>query len=729
MNRLRSAILGLALLAAAPSPVLAQNQYIGYVYPAGGQRGTTFPIRLGGQGLLYASDLVVTGEGVSVRLVDYYRVLGNQEMSFLRQQLNELKKKGSTVSDAMAARMDWFEFPAPIGPIDGGNRGWKWQPAKSDKEAAKEKLIERIQERLAENQYYPAVPSQREIVFAEVTVAPDAKPGRREIRVITKRGISNPLPFYVGQLPEVARKPMKTAEKPVLGKEYLALRHRPPQEEEQRITAPCTMNGQIAFGEVNRYRFTAKKGQRLVISAKARDLVPYVPDAVPGWFQAVLKLCDAHGREVAYDDDYRFNPDPIIYYTVPKDGEYVLSIYDALFRGRESFVYRITIGELPFVTSVFPLGGRVGAPLKVEMDGWNLEKATLSLPVQGAKPGIHPIAASKGKFISNYVPFALDTLPECLEKEPNDDPAHAQKVQLPIIINGRIDRPGDWDVFELDGKAGETIVAEVWARRLGSPLDSFLKVTNAAGKIIALNDDHYDAASGFNTDYADSYLMVKLPADGKYFVHLADTRRHAGKEYAYRLRISRPQPDFVLRVVPSQIVLRSRSSAAVTVYAVRKDGFEGPIKLSFQNLPAGLESPGAILGAKKEVVRLGLKTSVKTMERPVNLTVVGIAKIGNRQVVHEAVPAEDMMQAFLWRHLLPAETLPALVFDPSYQPPADRVHTPIRDRDRPKGVARTLTRSSVDWYLRQVEDLYQDWLLTDEFANREIATTEARLIQ
>jgi hypothetical protein len=560
-------------------------------------------------------------------------------------------------------------------------------------------------------------------------VAADAKPGRREIRVISKRGVSNPLPFYVGQVPEVARKPMKTAQKPLLGKEYLAQRKRPPEEEELRVTVPCTMNGQIAPGEVNRYRFQASKGQRLVIAAKARDLVPYVPDGVPGWFQAVMRLCDANGKELAYDDDFRSDPDPVIYFEVPDDGEYVLTIHEALFRGRESFVYRITVGELPFVTSIFPLGGRVGEPVKIEISGWNLEKATLSPPFKDAKPGSHLIAAANGKFVSNYVPFALDTLPECLEKEPNDDPSKAQKLDLPIIVNGRIDRPGDWDVFEVQGKAGETIVAEVCARRLGSPLDSFLKITRADGKIIALNDDHYDAASGMNTDHADSYLMVKLPADGKYFIHLGDTRRQGGKEYAYRLRISRPQPDFVLRLIPSRICIPSKGSAAVTVYAIRRDGFDGPIKLSFKDLPQGLESPGATLGAKQEVVGLALKTSLTAMEKPVNVTVVGSAKIGDLEVVHEALPAEDKMQAFLWRHLLPADTLPTLVFDPSYQPPADRIRPPIRDEDRPKGVQPTLTRSSVDWYLREIEGLYQEWFLTDEFVNREIAIIEARLIK
>ena len=115
----RLPILVLAILVVAASSVSAQNQYIGFVYPAGGQQGTTFPIRLGGQGLLYASDLVVSGEGVSVRLVNYQRVLDNQEMGLLRQQLNQLKKKETTVDDGMAVQMNQYEFPAPIGPGAG----------------------------------------------------------------------------------------------------------------------------------------------------------------------------------------------------------------------------------------------------------------------------------------------------------------------------------------------------------------------------------------------------------------------------------------------------------------------------------------------------------------------------------------------------------------------------------------------------------------------------------
>jgi len=764
MSRLtRLPILGLVILVASASSVLAQNQYIGYVYPAGAQRGTTVSVRLGGQKLLYASDVVVTGEGVSARLVEYYRVMNNQELRLLRNQLKELRKKGATVSDAMADKMALYELPGrveppevrgvvcpacgrlnPVGatvcshchanlpqpkrPKPPAKKAKKGGPP-SAKEAARQKLIERLQRVFAEDERQPAVRAHCELVFAEITVAPDAKPGRREIRVITKRGISNAIPFYIGQVPEVARRPMKTCKKPVLGKESLAQRKRPPEDEEVCVTLPCTTNGQIAAGEVNRYRFTATKGQRLVICVKARKLVPYVPDGVPGWFQAVLRLYDSSGKEVAFCDDFHSDPDPLLYYEVPKDDDYVLTINEALYRGRESFTYRITIGQVPYVTSIFPLGSRVGQPVKIELNGWNLDKATVAPPPKDARPGRHLIAATNGTFVSNDVPFALDTLPELMDKEPNNAPSKAQKVTLPVIVNGRADQPGDWDVFEVDGKAGETIVAEVRARRLGSPFDSFVKVTRADGTVIALNDDHFDAASGLNTDHADSYLMAKLPAAGKYFVHIGDTRRQAGKAFAYRLRISRPQPDFELCVIPSRIVLRSKASAALTVFAIRRDGFDGPIKLGFKNLPKGLEASGVTLAAKKETARLAVKAGAHYMEKPVNVTVVGSAKVGDREIVHEAAPAEDTMQAFLWRHLLPAEDLPVLVYNPAYRPPTDRLRPPIRDADRPKEAKRDLTKRSVDGYMRQIERLYQEWLITDVFANREIAGIEGRLIK
>ncbi|HUT93969.1 MAG TPA: PPC domain-containing protein [Thermoguttaceae bacterium] len=707
-------ILGLAgLLAMAPEARGQATPYIGFVYPAGGQQGTTFQVRLGGQRLNDTDGAIVTGPGVSAKLVEFYRKLSNQEVTLLREQLRELNPRSRGRQ---------------------GSRAKQWAQGAARQDEATKKTIAKIEKRIAEWVNRPACAALSEIALVEVTIAPDAEPGAREIRLVTPRGTTNPMVFHVGQVPEVTRKAMRTSVFQVLGKEESALRKRPDDEVEDRITVPCTMNGQIASGEVNHYRFEARKGQRLVISTAARELIPYIADAVPGWFQPVLTLYDTEGKELAFNDDFRFKPDPTLYFEVPEDGEYVLAIIDAIYRGREDFIYRVTIGEVPFVTSIFPLGGRVGDPASIEMNGWNIEKAKL-LPVpEDAGPGVHLIAAqNEGGFVSNHVPFELDTLPECLDKESNNDSAHAQKVKLPIIVNGRMDRPNDWDVFQVEGRAGDTIVAEVNARRLDSPMDSLLKLTDAKGKLLAFNDDHDDPGSGLNTHHADSYLMAKLPADGTYYVHLGETARNGGEAYAYRLRLSAPQPDFALRVVPSSVSLRSRGSAAVSVYAIRKEGFTGPLKLSLKDPPAGFSSSTVTLPEDKEMVRLALKASLRGTKEPVSLAVEGRALIGEQEVAREAVPAEDRMQAYLWRHLVPAEDLEALVYNQSYQPSPKRVPPPLTAEEKAKAVPADpavqtkFTKRQVAGRLRQLRALYEEWLITDDFYNRKVAECEAVL--
>jgi len=702
-------ILGLiALLALAPE-ASARGPYIGFVYPAGGQQGTMVQVRLGGQRLQNVTDAVVSGEGVSAEVKRFARRLNNQDIQLLREQAKLLKK--TAAQQTKAAEKGKGEGPKP----------------------QLKKQIKRIDDRLRSWTNRPACPSLAEIAYVEVTIDPDAKPGRREIRLIAATGLTNPMAFHVGQIPEVSRRAMITARLPVLGNEAAAQRKRPPEEEEAVVTVPCTMNGQIAAGEVNRYRFEAKKGQQLVVTVSARELVPYIADAVPGWFQPVLTLRNAAGREVAFSDDYRSKPDPTLYYEVAADGEYVLTIKDSIYRGREDFVYRITIGQLPFVTSIFPLGRRVGESADISMEGWNIEGAALAAPPKNAAPGILQLTATKDNFVTNAVPFAIDTLPECLDAEENNTVTAAQKVVMPIIVNGRVDQRDDWDVFAVEGKAGQRLVAEVQARRLDSPLDSILKLTDASGKLLAVNDDHGDPAAGMNTHHADSYIMTELPADGTYYVHIGDTGRKGGKEYAYRLRISRPRPDFELRVVPNDGGIRSKGGTGLTVFAIRKDGFEGNIRLKFKDPPEGFSSPWAqTLTKGTDSAKCGIKTTLSTTDAPVRFHIVGTAMIGKNELVREAVPAEDRMQAFLWRHLVPSSELAFLVYDPKAKPRRTRPLPEMPEMPKLKEIRiakgeearkHRLTLARV----RQLNSLYEERLLTGEFYRRKMTELEESL--
>jgi len=639
----RLSLFSLALgVAAAPLAHAQRRPSIGYVYPAGGQQATTVQIRLGGQDLDDVSAVLVSGSGVTSTIVEYLRRLNNQEIQLLNEQLKELKR----------------------GPES---------PADSAEKRSTAQLIERIEKRIREWVQTPACASISALVLVEVTIAPTAELGARDLRLVTARGVSNPLVFHIGQLPEYTRKPMTTALLQVLGKEAAALRKRPADEVENCVTLPCTVNGQTASGEVNRYRFSAHKGQRLVLSVQARQLIPYIADAVPGWFQPVLVLSNAKGKEVAFADDYRFKPDPVILFDVPADGDYVAAIYDSIYRGREDFVYRLTLGELPFITSLFPLGAQLGAASPPNLAGWNLPGEAFASPSLRTTPGVQWLAAGETGPESNRLPFALDQLPDAIEREPNNTVTTAQQITLPVIVNGCIDHPDDWDVFQFTGKANQQFVAEVQARRLDSPLDSVIKLTDVTGKLIAFNDDHEDLTAGVNTHPADSYFNATLPADGTYFVHIGDTARQGGEEYGYRLRLSAPQPDFELRVVPSSVTVAINATTAVTVYAVRRDGFTGPIKLSLDQPCAGITAASVTVAAQQTVAQFIVKAGPARTAAPVTLTLVGSAKIGPQQITHEAVPAEDRMQAFLWRHLVPARSFAALVFDPGERPSPKRI--------------------------------------------------------
>src|SRR5208283_1370549 len=116
-------------------------------------------------------------------------------------------------------------------------------------------------------------------------------------------------------------------------------------------------------------------------------------------------------------------------------------------------------GELPFITGIFPMGGRARAKTKVEITGWNLPEPKLTVDAKGKEAGIYPLSTHGAGLQSNALPFLVDTLPETNQKEGNDSLAAAQRVKLPVVVNGRVGRPGRWAVYRFEGRAGQAIVA------------------------------------------------------------------------------------------------------------------------------------------------------------------------------------------------------------------------------------------------------------------------------
>jgi hypothetical protein len=630
----KRAVSAAAAVAALAFALAAQQQRIphaGYVYPAGGRQGTSIEVRVGGQFLNGASAAYVSGSGVQAKVMQYVRPLTGMEAQKLRDEMQKLREKRAAA-----------QKPVPAG-----------SPGVSFTEADVKRVAE-IRDELEGVQRSRLIPAIAEIAILRVDIAPDAAVGPRKLRLETAGGLTNPIVFCVGELPEFTRQPARVAPAyNVVNGATPANRAMPrPPEPPTEITLPAVLNGQMTPGTADQYRFQAKRGQHLVIEASARALIPYLSDAVPGWFQAALTLRDGQGKELESADHFFFHPDPLLHYEVPADGEYMAEIHDSIYRGREDFVYRISIGELPVITGIFPLGGKAGARAAIETQGWNLPAARITENFKGKAKGVFPVSVRNDEWTSNSVPFALDSLPEMMARAGIGRREKAQRVKLPIIVNGRIAQPGETEFFRFEGRAGEGIVAEVSARRLGSPLDSTLRLTDAAGRQIAFNDDFEDPAAGLITHQADSLISCKLPSKGIYFLQVADAERKGGPEYGYRLRISQPRPDFELRVAPSSVNLRAGATVPITVRAIRRDGFAGEIALSLKDAPADFTLSGAAVPSGQDQVRVTLTAPRTPVDQPLSIHLTGRATIDGREVTRAAVPAEEMEQAFAYHHLV-----------------------------------------------------------------------------
>jgi hypothetical protein len=140
---------------------------------------------------------------------------------------------------------------------------------------------------------------------------------------------------------------------------------------------------------------------------------------------------------------------------------------------------------------------------------------------------------------------------------------------------------------------------------------------------------------------------------------VADTQHQGGESCAYRLRISEPIPDFALRVTPSNVNIPAGRSALITVHVLRKEGFDGDIDLSLKNVASNddgqpiVRLDGGRIPAGRDSVRMTLTASGNFPNAPMPIVIEGRAYIGGQTVAYTATPAEDMMQAFAYHHLVP----------------------------------------------------------------------------
>ncbi|VTT98315.1 wd40 repeat-containing protein : WD40 repeat-containing protein OS=Singulisphaera acidiphila (strain ATCC BAA-1392 / DSM 18658 / VKM B-2454 / MOB10) GN=Sinac_1517 PE=4 SV=1: WD40: WD40: WD40: WD40 [Gemmataceae bacterium] len=281
----------------------------------------------------------------------------------------------------------------------------------------------------------------------------------------------------------------------------------------QLVTLPVTVVGAVdRAGDADFFRFEAKAGDQIGIEAVTAG----------SKLDPVLVLTDAGGAVLAEGGN-------LLGFRTPTAGTYSIGVRDRDYRGGGDFTYRLSVGDIPVVTGVFPLAAQRGRTTEVHVEGVNL----------GAPSGLHVnVAVPADAAVGSRVPVPLPEIKEKPLGAPSVtvsefpsvviDPAAGADVRVPGSADGIFTRPGQAQSARFAAKKGERLVVEVLARRAGSPVDPVIEIFDSSGKPVrratlrcvaktfSTLRDHDSAAPGirletWNELAIDDYLL----ADGE----------------------------------------------------------------------------------------------------------------------------------------------------------------------------------------------------------------------
>src|SRR5262249_40439491 len=154
-------------------------------------------------------------------------------------------------------------------------------------------------------------------------------------------------------------------------------------------------------------------------------------------------------------------------------------------------------------TAIVPAGGKPGDTVSVRWIGDPAGETTATIKLPGGAARDFGVQRQDDKGLSPYPnAFRLTPLGNVIEKEPNDDQAHATPFEAPAALNGVIEKPGDTDQFVFKAAKGQVFDVHCYARRIRSPLDSVMYLGKKGGGATMGADDSFGP---------DSYFRFQAP--------------------------------------------------------------------------------------------------------------------------------------------------------------------------------------------------------------------------
>jgi hypothetical protein len=119
------------------------------------------------------------------------------------------------------------------------------------------------------------------------------------------------------------------------------------------------------------------------------------------------------------------------------------------------------------------------------------------------------------------------------EEEPNDALEQANPIVPDVTIIGAFAPAGDVDYFGFEAQAQQKVVIDTRAQRLNPPsaADTVVTLFDSNGIVLAENDD------ASSTTF-DSHLEFTIPAPGRYFFGVRESRNKGGANFNYEATVT-----------------------------------------------------------------------------------------------------------------------------------------------------------------------------------------------
>lgn len=417
-----------------------------------------------------------------------------------------------------------------------------------------------------------------------LTIAPTVRAGDHVMRVRTKSGLSHLRLFFASPYPNVEEREPNS--------DFASA---------QPIALNQTVEGVVLAEDVDYYRLTVKKGQRIGVQVDGLRLA-----AMPqGAMDPYVAILDKDRFEKAFSDDTILHrQDGYCSFTAEYDGDYYVMVRESSYRGSANAFYRLHVGDFRRPDAIYPAGGKLGSKLTVRFleprDSFTEE---VVLPAEDDADFVLYPKSQRPAPSGN--PFRLSTVDNTLEAEPNDTAEQATPAaEAPAYaLNGVIAKPGDVDCFRLTLKKGQVFEGRALAQSLGSPLDPVVSVLGPKGNQLVANDD------GGGLRRLDSRFRLTVPADGVYTVRVADHLERGGVNFVYRLELTASQPSLTFASPEynindthyRQFMAVPRGGRMVLLANFTRNGVQGDYRFDLPGLPAGVrllsdDAPGSLPG-------------------------------------------------------------------------------------------------------------------------------------